>query len=549
MHDQHRDRLTRVRSWAEASPLAIAVSDGASHVMRYVNPAFCRLYGRQASELLGRPFAETCPAGQAAARTLLDRVYETGAAESLADLSRAGAVGEEACWSYAAWPLLNDEGVVTQVTDVTGPHAAAEGRQGELRRANQQLLLASLREDQRSEQLVSADRAKDEFLAMLAHELRNPLAAIRSGIYLLGQHASPEDTHTHKTCVLLEHQMGNLSRLLDDLLDVSRITRGKIDLHLEPVDVVRVLRHAVEASRYLLKLHRHQLSLDLPREPVWVEADPVRLEQVVTNLLQNAIKYMDPGGQVSLSLAIEPDGTASGETHPGAGCAVLRVRDTGIGINPEALLHIFDLFAQADRALGRTEGGLGIGLTLVKRLVELHGGSVEAYSAGLGRGSEFKVLLPVLEPAAGGRAFPQAPDSSAPASGGGDILLVEDNVAAATTLAEVLELWGYEVRVAHRGATALSAAAAARPDVVLLDIGLPDIDGYEVARRLRVDLGLKEILVVAVTGYGQEADRQHSRETGFDHHLTKPVDLDALRRIIGAHCLSLTGQPETSGKQ
>jgi len=400
-----------------------------------------------------------------------------------------------------------------------------------LQRANQELLLAALREHERSDQLVMADLAKNEFLAMLAHELRNPLAAIRTGIYLLDQRAAPDDAHSHDTCALLDRQMRHLSRLLDDLLDVSRITRGKIELHLEPVDVVRAVRHAVAASRSLLELNRHRLSLAFPGEPVWVDADPVRLEQVVTNLLQNAIKYMDPGGEVWVSVESVPTGTAAG-MPTGVGAAQIRVRDIGIGISPEALGRVFDLFVQADPSAVRARSGLGVGLTLVKRLVDLHGGSVEASSPGLGRGSEFTVRLPLRE--AMGAAFREIapPAPSAPDSTAKHILLVEDNVAAADTLAEVLELWGHEVRVAHNGNSALTAACAVPPDVVLLDIGLPDLDGYQVARQLRAQPAMCRTLVVALTGYGQDADRERSREAGVHLHLTKPVDLDELRRAL-----------------
>jgi CheY-like chemotaxis protein/two-component sensor histidine kinase len=360
---------------------------------------------------------------------------------------------------------------------------------------------------------------------MLAHELRNPLAAIRTGIYLLEQRAAPEDTETQETCALLERQMRHLSRLLDDLLDVSRISRGKIHLRMEPVDLVQALRHAAAASQCLLELNRHTLSLALPAEPVWVEGDPVRLEQVVTNLLQNAIKYMNPGGQVWLSLAIVPQDPSA----PGEGAmAEVRVRDSGIGMSPVALLHIFDLFVQGDPALDRAAEGLGIGLALVRSLVQLHHGRVQAYSEGPGRGSEFRVLLPLRT---------SGPTQAAPAQAlattheGKRILLVEDNVAAAVTLTEVLELWGHEVTTVHTGEAAL-AAAASPPEVALLDIGLPDMDGYEVARRLRSLPGLQDALLVALTGYGQPADRQLSQKAGFDHHLVKPVDLEELRRII-----------------
>ena len=290
----------------------------------------------------------------------------------------------------------------------------------------------------------------------------------------------------------------------------------------------------------------HQLSLDLPSEPVWVEADPIRLEQVVSNLLQNASKYMDSGGQVWLTL--EKDTSTTGVAPTGTGSAVIRVRDAGIGISPEGLLHIFDLFAQVGPTLARSEGGLGIGLTLVKRLVELHGGQVEAHSAGLGRGSEFRIQLPLLETpeaAARGRQLPEEPSAPSSAAGGSglSILVIEDNVDAALTLGEVLELWGYEARLVHSGEIALESAIAACPNVVLLDLGLPVMDGYEVARRLRAELGLGRILLVAMSGYGQEDDRRRTREAGFDYHLTKPIDLDELRRIIAAYVSSMDQQP------
>jgi signal transduction histidine kinase len=527
------DRGNLLRSVAETSPLALAVSEGPSHVLTYVNPAFCRQYNRPATDLLGHPFAEVCPQESRAVCSLLDRVFETRAAESLADLSGEGSGSELTCWSYAAWPLLDHEAVATQVTDTSGHQRTASERDGDLQRVNQQLLLAALREEERSEKLQVADRAKDEFLAMLAHELRNPLAAIRTGIYLLNERAAPTDDDTHQTCALLEHQVHHFSRLLDDLLDVARITRGKIELQVEPVDVVRVLRHVVAANRSLLERNRHELTMKLPSAPVWVDADSVRLEQVVSNLLQNASKYTEPDGKIWLSLETVPHGLSERASR-GIDTAVVRVRDTGVGISPEALLHVFDLFVQGDPASLPKRGGLGIGLTLVQRLVELHGGQVEAWSAGLGQGSEFRVLLPLREAAPD---LPAAPKEPHAASGGAVILLVEDNVAAAATLADVLELWGYEVTTAYSAAKALSLAAVTRADMVLLDIGLPDMDGYELARRLRAEAGFNGVPLVALTGYGRADDRERSREAGIDFHLTKPVDLDELRRIIGS-CLA-----------
>ncbi|HET6387575.1 MAG TPA: ATP-binding protein, partial [Armatimonadota bacterium] len=400
---------------AEASLTAIAVSEGPAHVLQYVNPAFCRLYGRTAPEFLGRPFPEVIrDRGTADAAPLLDRVFRGAEAEYLTDEAASddsvpGSRG--ASWHYTVWPLLDQTGhpigLVTQVSNVAAHVPSADEAYVVMRTANQQLLLAALREGERSETLVLADRAKDEFLAMLAHELRNPLAAIRTGVYLVSQHAGRAAAEIHQECDLIERQIRHLARLLDDLLDVSRITQGKINLRMERIDIVPVAQHAIRTIQPLADATPHELSVDLPSEPVWVDADPDRMEQVIVNLLHNAVKYTNPGGRIWLRVGTQQNAADGGAPSAGDGDAVIRVRDTGIGISPENLSNIFDLFVQTDRSFDRSQGGLGIGLTLVRRMIEMHGGSVVAESDGIGRGSEFVVRLPLQKAVENPFAFPE----------------------------------------------------------------------------------------------------------------------------------------------
>jgi signal transduction histidine kinase/ActR/RegA family two-component response regulator len=369
-------------------------------------------------------------------------------------------------------------------------------------------------------QLQEADRRKDEFLAMLAHELRNPLAPILNAMHVL-RLRNAEDASLQRQTAVIERQVRHMSRLLDDLLDVSRITRGKIKLRKDPVDLSTVVEQAVETSRTLIEERRHALSVSLPVEPLRVEGDLTRLVQVVANLLNNAAKYTDPGGRIEVSAGREGDE------------AVIRVRDTGIGIAPEHLPHVFDLFTQADRAIDRAQGGLGIGLTMVQRLAQMHGGRVAAGSAGPGQGSEFVVCLPLLPDVPGATGAPLA-TSAERLRRPRRILVVDDNEDAARSLADLLELYAHQVEVVHDGASALEAVRVHRPEVVLLDIGLPGIDGYEVARRLRRQTDAASLLLVALSGYGQEEDQRRALEAGFDDHLTKPVEFEALDRLLAA---------------
>jgi signal transduction histidine kinase/ActR/RegA family two-component response regulator len=384
---------------------------------------------------------------------------------------------------------------------------ASEARERE-RAREAEALAAELRAD---------DARKDEFIATLAHELRNPLAPLRTALEILRR--VPTGERAERARALAERQTAQMVRLIDDLLDVARITRGAIALRNEPVPLAAVLEAAVEASQPLMEARAHHLSVALPPPACVVQGDPARLAQVFANLLNNAANYTPEGGHVDV------------QAHCDGPQAVVSVRDDGIGIAADKLPRVFDMFMQVKRAADRS-GGLGIGLTLVRRLVELHGGRVEAHSAGPGRGSEFRVVLPLV-PAAAQRA----PDEAAPAATHAPaqrVLVVDDNVDAAESLAQMLALDGHQVELAHDGASGLRCAARWRPHAVLLDLGLPDIDGVEVARRLRAAEGGAALRLVAITGWGQAADQRRTREAGFDAHLVKPVRYEEVVAQLGA---------------
>jgi CheY-like chemotaxis protein len=372
--------------------------------------------------------------------------------------------------------------------------------------------------------LADLDRRKDEFLAMLSHELRNPLAPILNAALLLHLHSNRnrlqgiENPVLQQSATIIERQVGQLTRIVDELLEVSRITTGRIQLHQERIAVGVVVENAVATVRSLIEQRKHELTVSLPEQAIWLYADAARLEQVVVNLLTNAAKYTDPGGHVWLTLQQE------GEQ------AVLRVRDTGVGIAPEILPRIFDLFTQAERSLDRSQGGLGIGLALVQRLVEMQGGTVAASSA-LGQGSEFVVRLPVVPPPSPQTSSPPA-EQAQPTGPSLRVLVVDDNVDTVTTLAALVKESGHDARTAYDGPAVLEAALDYRPNVVLLDVGLPGLNGFEVAKRLRQQPALQDAVLVAMTGYGRESDRQRSREAGFDHHLVKPGDFGKVLEIL-----------------
>jgi PAS domain S-box-containing protein len=377
--------------------------------------------------------------------------------------------------------------------------------------------------------LQQADRRKNEFLAMLAHELRNPLAPIRNALQIIRLATAQEVQHPQDQAVqvaseMMERHVGQMVRLVDDLLDVSRINRGTIELRKGCIELASVVNHAVEVAQLLAKSMDQELTVIMPLHPIYLNADPTRLTQIAGNLLNNACKYSDTGGHITLKVKQE------GEQ------AVITVRDNGIGIAADQTLNIFEMFTQVDTSLGRSQGGLGIGLTLVKNLVEMHDGTVVARSAGLGRGTEFEVRLPIVTGAA-----PTEPSVSCPLPRVAQrILVVDDNRDSATSMAKLLTMTGYQTQTAFDGIEALDAAEKFRPDVVLLDIGLPKMNGYEAARKLRERPWAERLLLVALTGWGQEEDRQKSRNSGFDAHMVKPVEYKALIKFLAE---SETRQP------
>jgi CheY-like chemotaxis protein/two-component sensor histidine kinase len=370
-----------------------------------------------------------------------------------------------------------------------------------------------------SDALREADRRKDEFLATLAHELRNPLAPIRQAARL-ARSQQATDAQRRWSQDVIERQVQHMALLLDDLLDVSRITRGKLELKRQRVQLASVVETALETARPLLDERRQRVTTDLPATPVWLDADPLRLAQILANLLTNAAKYSEPGGRVDLRASTD------------AGRLSISVSDTGIGIEPELLPRVFEMFSQVKSSIDRAEGGLGIGLALVKGLVELHEGTVEARSEGLGKGAEFVVTLPLpghgQQPAAqnGDSTRNETPPRAA------RILVADDNRDAAASLATLLQLDGHEITVANDGRHALAAAESFRPHIALLDIGMPKLNGYEVARHVRAEAWGKSVVLVAVTGWGQSEDKRRAFEAGFDHHFTKPLDLDVLGAFL-----------------
>ena len=394
----------------------------------------------------------------------------------------------------------------------------------------------------RAEELANADRRKDEFLAMLAHELRNPLAPIMNAVHLLNHDDSKNDVVRKRAIATTERQVRHMIRLVDDLLDVSRITNGKIQLRKQAVTLEAVVEHAVQTSRPVLEDRRHELTILLPSEPVELWVDPTRLAQVIANLLNNAGKYTDPGGLISL--------ICERQEHE----VVIRVKDTGIGLAPDMLARAFDMFVQSERGADRSQGGLGLGLTLVRRLVEMHGGTVLALSDGVGLGSEFVVRLPLDDATVtanmaavkvnGAPVDDPGPDGSEPAwapsvpapppSAALRILVVEDNDDIRETLKDLLEMCGHHVDVAEDGSSGVERTLFLRPDVALIDIGLPGLDGYQVAERIRAEMPDAGTRLIALTGYGQPDDKRRALAAGFNAHLVKPVDFDDLRRLLTA---------------
>ncbi len=501
------------RALAEVADAVVATdADGR---VTFMNPAAARLAGVKAEEAEGRFFPDVLPLVDESTLQPADLAGEESTCHALLP-----GPGVDRRVEARSRPLANGSmaraGTLVVLRDVTERERTEQALRDSEERHRR------LEEDlrRRTEELASEDRRKDQFLAMLAHELRNPLAPIRNAVELMRQ-VETFDPSFQPSREMVERQVKHLARLVDDLLDVSRITHGSIRLRKERVDLGAIVQSAVEGVRPLIVSRSHELEVELPAEPLCLEADPARLEQIVSNLLDNAARYTMPGGHVWVQAEREGDE------------AVVRVRDSGIGVPPDVLERVFEPFVQtAGDSLARTEGGLGVGLTLVRSLVEMHGGQVEALSPGLGQGSEFVVRLPARLPAA--NVDPAEELIALPQSRSLRVLVVEDNLDAAESLATLLRLWDHDVEVANDGFSALEAARAQRPEVVLLDIGLPGLDGFQVARKLREEVGLEDTLLVAMTGYGQPEDRRRSREAGIHHHFVKPVEPLVLRNLLAS---------------
>ncbi len=501
--ERRRAERTRLRLGAivESSEDAIFSKD-LNGILTSWNRGAEQLYGYSAEEVIGKSVSLLFPPERAEEHAEIMERLKRGERIEHYQTIRLRKNGQRFEASVSLSPLKDESGRIIGASDIT-------------RDISERARLY--------EQLQEADHRKDEFLATLAHELRNPLAPIRNALEIM-RLAGDSKTTLDQVRTIMERQLQQMVRLIDDLLDVSRIGRGKLTLRTERVDLAGVVRRALEISRPVIEASGHELTVRQPDEPLLVEADVARLVQVFSNLLNNAAKYTERGGRITLT--VERQGSD----------AVVNVQDTGVGISAEHLPHVFEMFAQVDRSIDRSQGGLGIGLTLVKRLTELHGGSVSAHSDGPNKGSVFSVRLPLAsEPLA------QAQPSSAAcpiqtAARPCKVLVVDDHVDAATSMSTILRTLGHDVRVVHEGQKAVEEAASYLPDVVLLDIGLPKMNGYEVASRIRAQPWGKGMKLAALTGWGQEEDKRRATEAGFDHYIVKPVDPAALEELLKQLC-------------
>jgi signal transduction histidine kinase len=521
MSDEGHDQLPGDASFFEGAPCGLLVSSTDGAILR-ANAALCDWLGYREADLVGqkrvrdllsiggRLFFQThCGPllsiqGSIAEVQLEILTRERVRLPVLINIIRrtAGTI------QYDEWAF-----VVTSERRAYERELLNERRKAEESRDAQRDAEARLREV--NEQLSAEHRRKDEFLATLAHELRNPLAPLRNVLEVIRLKQGPAQ-EVPWGFDIIERQTRQLTHLVDDLMDVSRITQGRVQLRRKPCDIIAIVKAAIADVSSMIEAAGHRLELAVPPHPVWVDADEVRLTQVVSNLLTNATKYTPDGGEISVAVV----------QHLGE--VAISIKDTGIGIPNDALSNIFMMFSQQQPALERSQGGLGIGLALVRGLVELHGGRIRAESEGIGRGSVFTVELAVLEEPPASEA-PVARDDIHP---GRLILVVDDNVDAAETLAMALELLGHTVRTAHSGSEALAQANALRPSLILLDIGLPDMNGYEVARRIRAESWGSDITLVAATGWSQEADRQRAQVAGFDDHMVKPIEFNRLIELL-----------------
>ena len=485
-----------------------AITLNADGAITYCNRRFADLLGRPHERLTGVAFRDFIPPDEQALYESLLQQGRAGAGQGEAHLQKADGGLIPVFLTFNALPPDSGVAVGVLVTDLTTQR-------------HHEKLNAAL------EALKESDRRKNEFLAILAHELRNPLAPIRNALHIMRLTGANGEAVSSET-EMMERQVGQMVRLVDDLLDVSRINRGKIELRKDQVELASVVHHAVEACRPAMESATHDLSITLPTQPVYLNADPARLAQVVGNLLNNACKFTDEGGRIWLT--VEREGKQ----------AVIRVRDNGIGIAADQLPRIFDMFMQVDTSLERSVSGLGIGLTLAKNLVEMHDGTLEVHSAGAGQGSEFVVRLPIMVETP--KPPPEPTVREPTTTTARRILVVDDNRASADSLARLLHLTGNETHTAYDGLKAVEAAAMLRPDVVLLDIGLPKLNGYEAARKIREEPWGKKMVLVALTGWGQDEDRQKSREAGFNGHMVKPIDHAELMKLLASLSSEQGGQ-------
>jgi PAS domain S-box-containing protein len=499
----------RFRLAIESAPSGMVMVDRQGHIV-LVNSQAEQLFGYSREELIGQPVEILVPERLSAAhpsyRTGFFKNPESRPMGAGRDLYGRRKDGTEFPIEIGLNPIETEEGVfaLSAIVDIT-----------DRKQLEQELHL-------RLKDLATADRQKDEFLAMLAHELRNPLAPLRNALQILELPNIDASAH-QRVRDMMKRQLHHLVRLVDDLLDVSRIITGRVELRKEAFDLNAAITRAVETAEPLIDARGHQLIVSMPTEPIPLHADLVRLAQVIANLLTNAAKYTPKPGRIWLSASRED------------GEIVISVKDEGLGISQDMLNRVFDLFVQVDASPSRSQGGLGIGLTLVRRLIEMHAGTVTAKSGGPGHGSEFIIRLPMGDSAASSQNAGTSRDAApfhAPRPK--RVLVVDDNVDAADSIAMLLQAAGFSVKCVYDGVSALSVASAFQPDVFVLDIGLPDITGYEVAKRLRTIPHFSHTPIVAVTGYGQDSDRMRSREAGIDHHMTKPVDPDSLKAVLTA---------------
>ena len=506
-------QLALLASIVASSDDAIVSKTLDGHIQSW-NAGATRIFGYQASEVIGKPITIIIPPElHEEERRILSQVRRGERVDHF-DTIRLTRDGRRIAISLTVSPVRDSTGTIVGASKVARDVSERKAAELALRESSRRLLASE-------EALRDADRRKDEFLALLAHELRNPLAPIRYALAANRKEGrTPEQQKRAEE--VIERQVTHMSRLLDDLLDVSRITRGTLELKKTPTELTLVVGSAIETARPILDSKHHTLALDLPKQAVRLDADAVRLAQVFSNLLINAAKYTDPGGRIQLRATQQ------------ANELVVAISDNGIGISDDMKPRLFTLFSQAQSAMGRSEGGLGVGLSLVRGLVSLHGGSVQALSDGPGTGSEFVVRIPL------GTAS-DAPESDAatdaPVPGAGlKILVVDDSRDAADTCAILLELSGHHVQTAYTAQRALELAESFRPHVFLLDIGLPDLDGYQLAKKIRATPAGRAAFLIAVTGWGQEADRRLAFEAGFDQHLTKPIAAETVESLLQSLC-------------